>query len=281
MDANTSFAKNKTFDTWKNILKEYGVPESEEEVQLGDLCAVVSQKWEGRAAVLLMDEVFRPDKVLASLAEHSESLPGNVTIIAVVNPVRSHFLPTLPESVLQVDLTTQYRSTRAITSLARFLAKRKGQDVPEGEIGSDVEGRKPIFFDVGSDDEKLRQALQRSREQLGDDVTLLFDCGGARGGARGSGYDLPSSTRAICRAMSKKEGGPWEYYNSVDCTGWEADKVVVVTGGEKRVLEEVTRAKTHLILILVKGRKGKFYEVWQKDLEKAADSGLVDLGLSD
>ena len=87
--------------------------------------------------------------------------------------------------------------------------------------------------------------------------------------------------RAISRAMSKKEGGPWECYKTHDCTGWEADKVVAVTGGEKRVLEEVTRAKTHLILILVKGRKGKFYEVWQKDLEKAADSGLVDLGLSD
>ena len=87
--------------------------------------------------------------------------------------------------------------------------------------------------------------------------------------------------KAICRAMSKKEGGPWECYNTRDCTGWEADKVVVVTGGERRVLEMVTRAKTHLILILVKGRTGKFYEVWQKDLEKAADSGLVDLGLSD
>ena len=87
--------------------------------------------------------------------------------------------------------------------------------------------------------------------------------------------------RAICRAMTKKEGGPWESYNPLDCTGWEADKVVVVTSGDGRPLEMVTRAKTHLVLILVKGRMGRFYEVWQKNLEKAADSGLVDLGLSD
>ena len=113
---------------------------------------------------------------------------------------------------------------------------------------------------------------------MGDDVTLLFDYSGGR-----SGGDLPSSMRAICRAMSKKEGGPWECYNTRDCTGWEADKVVVVTGGEKRVLERVTRAKTHLILILVKpkGRLEKFYEDWQGNLEKAAQRGLVDLGLSD
>ena len=81
--------------------------------------------------------------------------------------------------------------------------------------------------------------------------------------------------------MSKKEGGHWESYNTRDCTGWEADKVVVVTCGDGRLLEMVTRAKTHLILILVKGKAGKLYEVWQKNLEKAADSGLVDLGLSD
>ena len=276
LDANTANSKNKRSNTWENILKEYGVLKSEAEVQLGELCRAVSHKWGGRAVVLLMDEIFSPNKVLASLAEHSESLPANVTIIAVVNPAHSHLLPTLPESVLQVDLTTQYRSTIAITSLARFLVKCTGQDVPEEEFGSDVEGRKPIFFDVGSDEEKLRPALQRSREQLGDDVTLLFGYGGGAGSS-----DLPPSMRAICRAMTKKEGGHWESYNPRDCTGWEADKVVAVTSGDRRLLEMVTRAKTHLVLILVKGRMGKFYEVWQKNLEKAADSGLVDLGLSD
>ena len=277
LDANTSFAKNKTFKPWKFILKEYGVPESEAEMQLGALCTAVSHKWEGRAAVLLMDEVFHPDKVLASLADHCESLPDNATIIAVVNPAGCRLLPTLAESVLQVDLTTQYRSTRAITSLARFLAKRKGQDVPEREFGSDVEGKKPIFFDVGPDDEKLRQALLRSREQLGDDVTL-FNFGGR---ARGGGADLPSSMKDICGAMIKDKGGPWEFYNSLNCTGWEANRVVVVTCGTIGVLEMITRAKTHLNLILAKPKKEnaiKYYEFLQNDLEKAADEGLVERG---
>ena len=89
------------------------------------------------------------------MAEPSESFPAYVTIIAVVNPAETSGLPTLPESVLQINLTTPYRSTIAITSLARFLVKRLGDDVPEIEFGSDVEGKKPIAFDVGADKEML------------------------------------------------------------------------------------------------------------------------------
>ena len=87
--------------------------------------------------------------------------------------------------------------------------------------------------------------------------------------------------RPICRAMSKKEGGHWESYNTRDCTGWEADKVVVVTCGDKRILEMITRAKTHLNLILAKPEREnaiKYYEVWQNNLAEAADEGLVERG---
>ena len=94
----------------------------------------------------LIDEIIKPDKMLNSLTEQSDSFPANVTIIAVVNPGYSKDLPTLPESVIQINLTTPYRSTIAISSLARFLAKSMSFDVPdsEGEFGSDVEGKKPI-----------------------------------------------------------------------------------------------------------------------------------------
>ena len=84
--------------------------------------------------IILIDEILRPGKMLNSLAEPSESFPANVRIIAVVNPSFSSDLPTLPESVLQINLTTPYRSTIAITSLVRFLAKSWNLYVPEGEF---------------------------------------------------------------------------------------------------------------------------------------------------
>ena len=87
--------------------------------------------------------------------------------------------------------------------------------------------------------------------------------------------------RAICRAMTKEKGGPWECYNSLNCTGWEANRVVVVTCGTIGVLEMITRAKTHLNLILAKPEREnaiKYYEVWQNNLAEAADEGLVERG---
>merc|ERR1719331_1511399 len=74
---------------------------------------------------------------------------------------------TLPPSFLHVTLTTPYRSTIAITRLARFIAKCKGLVVPEGDFGSDVEGTKPIFFDVGKNQRKMEEALEHCRKHLG------------------------------------------------------------------------------------------------------------------
>ena len=102
----------------------------------------------------------------------------------------------MPESVLRINLTTPYRSTIAITSLARFLAKSYFHlKVPEGEFGSDVEEKKPIAFNVGSVGDLLKMALQKSREQLGDDATLLYD------------IMLPSSMIEICKSHEVEKGG--------------------------------------------------------------------------
>merc|ERR1711936_1083514 len=108
------------------------------------------------------------------------------------------------------------RSTKAISSLARFIAKCEGKVVPEGEFGSDVEGKKPIVFDVGKDEVKLREALQRSRDLFGDDATLLY------------GGFLPSSMREICKSNGKEKGGAWECYRANEFFGWESNKVVAV-----------------------------------------------------
>ena len=86
---------------------------------------------------------------------------------------------------------------------------------------------------------------------------------------------------AICRDMIKEKGGPWECCKFLDCTGWEADRVVVVICGGTSVLEMITRAKTHLNLILAKPKKEnciKYYEAWQNQLTEAADEELVERG---
>ena len=80
---------------------------------------------------------------------------------------------TLSPSFLHVTLTTPYRSTIAITRLARFIAKCEGLVVPEGDFGSDVEGTKPIFFFVGKDERKMGEALKHCHTFLGENATIL------------------------------------------------------------------------------------------------------------
>ena len=101
-------------------------------------------------------------------------------------------------------------------------------------------------------------ALQKSREQLGDDATLLYD------------PFLPSSMKEICESHGKEKGGPWECYHAQNFYGWEAERVVVVTTGLGFILEMATRAKTELILILA--TEGSF----QENIKRAANEGLVD-----
>merc|ERR1719222_1770006 len=96
-------------------------------------------------------------------------------MILVLNPGAVGDPLTLPPSFLRVTLTTPYRSTIAITRLARFIAQCKGLGVPEGDFGSDVEGTKPIVFDVGKDERKMEEALEECHKQLGDNVTVLYD----------------------------------------------------------------------------------------------------------
>ena len=210
LDAKTTKAKTKIFDTWPGIMKEYDVSESDREMQLVYLTEALAKRWEERKIVILLDEIFNHDRWLNSLADHADTIPQCVKLMLVVNPAFTSFLPTsLPESFLHINLATPYRSTIAITSLARFLAKCEGKVVPEGEFGSDVEGKKPIVYDVGKDEVKLRKALQTSQNLFGNDATLLYD-----------GY-LPYSIQKICKSKGKKKGGPWECYIAGEFFGWE------------------------------------------------------------
>ena len=145
--------------------KEFGVSESKMGVRLLDLTEALAKRWEGRQIVMLVDEIINKD-MFSKLGE--QCFPESVRMILVLNPdARGNYF-TLPPSFLHDTLTTPYRSTIAITSLARFIAKCYGLVLPEGEFGSDVEGTKPIFFEVGKDERKLKEALAYSFKHLGD-----------------------------------------------------------------------------------------------------------------
>ena len=171
---------------------------------------------------------------------------------------------------------TEASSKKVSNTLARFIAKCEGKDIPEGDFGSDVEGKKPIVFDVGKDEVKLREALQRSRDLIGDDATLLYEP-----------FGLPSSMEEICQSTGKKKGGrrrrkrrgPWDCSEAYNFFGWEADTVVAVTAGVN-TLEMITRARTQLIIILVESDDDDFkeyYKDYQKHFQDAAAKGLVEL----
>ena len=110
-------------------------------------------------------------------------------------------------------------------------------------------------------------ALQKSREQLGDDVTLLYD------------WRLPSSMIEICKSQGKENGGPWKCYDVYNFFGWEAERVVVVTTGGN-ILEMATRARTELLLLLAEPEKEEFKKSYRKFpvvIKAAEDEGLVDV----
>ena len=204
-----------------------------------------------------------------------QSFPESVRMILVVNPRSSlknvSFTLTLPPSFLQVTLTTPYRSTIAITSLARFIAKCNGLVVPEGDFGSDVEGIKPIFFDVGNDERKMTEALEHCRKVLGDKATILYQ-------------NLPDSIEKVVKEKVKEAGGLWDCYNAGSFYGWEVERVLIVTDGYF-LMEMITRAKTHLFVILVEEHSGfsSDYDYGcrhantEKYFQQAAKQGLVEI----
>ena len=254
-------------------MKEYGVSGSDRKVQLFHLTDALAKRWKGRPVVILVDEIYAPS-TLKCLADHAERIPQSIRLILAVNPALSSCLPTtLPESFLRINLATPYRSPIAITAFTRFIEKcEPGMAVSDGEFGSDVEGKKPIVFDVGKDEVKLREALQRSRDLFGNNATLLYDL-------------VSCAMKDICKSYGKEEEGPaWDCYHAAAFFGWEAERLVAVTGGGFGTLEMATRAKIQLILILTEPEREdlkKYYADYQKRFKVAAEKGLVELFVSE
>merc|ERR1719458_1486512 len=115
-------------------------------------------------------------------------------------PNKSPFFP--PVSFLKIELTTPYRSTIAITKFARFIGEGKGlkkrkEKKEKEDIGSDVVGIKPTFFEVKGE-RMMEEALAACRIQMGGNATILFDS------------DLPQWMKNIVRGLGKEAGGLWD-----------------------------------------------------------------------
>ena len=206
------------------MLEEFGELCELSDDNLFHLVGELAKKYEGRQIVMLVDEIEFNGEGPSSrdwLYElDDQSFPETVRMILVLNPAETNWSANsdtslkMHPSILHVTLTTPYRSTRAITSFSRFLAKHWG--MPEGEIGSDVEGSKPIFFDIGDEEKKMEEALRHCHKKMGDNVTVLYTFYGVR--------DSMEKMKKLVKDQGKEAGGPWDVYSAQDFYGWEAEK---------------------------------------------------------
>ena len=143
--------------------------------------------------------------------------------------------------------------------MARKLKLRRHKEFPEGDIGSDVEGPKPIMFELfDGDDQQMKKALAECKEYLGNNATILC-------------YD----TEEIAKRWQKEAGGSWECYHADNFYGWEADRVLAIISSlsTMKIVEILSRAKTHLAVIYVKLHPKSINVA--KIFRQAADAGLI------
>ena len=176
---------------------------------------------EGKDIVFLIDEISYDeinDNFFCDL-----KIPESVRLIFIFNPRFYYGQPlNLPPSFLRVPLRTPYRSTKSIARLARFMATRLGSSLYDAEIGSDLEGKKPILFDTGAFDNsstanvvKLKYALEAADRDLGSDTITLYN------------FSLPLLyERVLLEREGRGEEGCHNCHTAAEFHGWEADKVV-------------------------------------------------------
>ena len=271
LEASTRTWTNRIFKWRYDLQIEFGSYGSPDNEMLLHLSQGLAKKLGGRQIVMLVDEIIQKD-----LMSKLEGVPESVRLILIANPVASKgpsYPPllknllaskesplTLPPSFLRVTLTTPYRSTIAITSLARYIAKCSDIAVPGGDFGSVVEGTKPIFFDVDKDKRKVEKALEHCHKQMGDNIIIIYV----------ESFNLVSEAFIDTLKEEQEAARKWHWYEIYNFHGWEADKIVVVTDGTC-LMEQITRARTHLAIILVGGGN-----ITREYFQQAADESMCN-----
>jgi len=242
---------------WEDLLNEFGCSGLEPNTQLSCLSEALARRWEKRPILMIVDEITN-EELVGNLGE--ANLPESVRLILIMNPITSDSPVTLPLTFLRTTLTTQYRSTIAITKLARFIARSDGLVVPETEFGSDVEGEKPLVFAVGGNRRKMKDAFNKCQEVLGKDATILY-----------SAESHKTKIKEMLKKQHAEDGKQWECYHSDNFFGWEAERVVAVTDGTN-IMEMITRAQLSLCVILADSSEAKI-----DNFRQAAQEGLIEM----
>ena len=191
-----------------------------------------------------------------------------------MNPKTSTVATKLPASFLCITLTVPYRSTKSITRFARFMAKFHRLQVPEGEYGSDVEGFKPILFDVGNDDDKMKIAIFQCQEIFKNNAVVLVK-------------STEWSWYRSRKGEMERRCPQWEYSSQYSYYGWEADNVILLQHAARDSdylnydMEMITRAKQRLAVILIWGRfntpENVQHHLNNDHLYQAAKEGLIEV----
>ena len=122
----------------------------------------------------------------------------------------------------------------------------------------------------------LEKALTHCRKHLGGNATILYDLHIPALYSNVPNCGVPSSIESMVKEQGKEAGGPWDCYNVFNYYGWEAERVIVVTTGSF-IMEAITRARTHLIVILVDGTYGNLHAKVKGYFQRAEDQGLVEI----
>ena len=156
LDNRTLGAGIKLFKNYRDLNKEFVPSEFNGENDLLYLSEGLAKRYEGRKIVMLIDEIGK-EGILENLGDIQ--IPQTVRLILIVNPVLSNISLSLPTSFAQVTLTTAFRSTIAITSLAQFIAKqeneKKKSGIQEGKSSKYAKKR------VTSEEEKAERMKSR------------------------------------------------------------------------------------------------------------------------
>ena len=97
-------------------------------------------------------------------------------------------------------------------------------------------------------------------KEVGDNTTILHD------------VKIPPLIKEKVKEKGKEAGGPWECHEARNYFGWESDSVVAVTSGAY-TMEQITRAKSRLFVIIVEGGG---YASTKEYFKQAKNEGLVD-----
>ena len=152
LDNRTPGAGIKLFKNYRDLKKEFVPSEFNGGNDLLYLSEGLAKRYEGQKIVMLIDEIGK-EGILENLGDIQ--IPQTVRLILIVNPVLSNISLSLPTSFIQVTLTTGFRSTIAITSLAQFIANQENEKKKSGN----QEGKSSKYAEkrVTSEEEKAER----------------------------------------------------------------------------------------------------------------------------